>query len=77
MVTLSFLDDSEAVYGASESCLIRCPSCKHHKDLENPGMGQTGSGCRRLRKRQERSFLLTLAGLIEAVAAGQDLLVLC
>ena len=56
---------------------IRYPSCSHHKDLENPGMGQKGSDCRKLRKRQESSFLLTLAGLIGEVAVGQDLLVLC
>ena len=61
----------------SIQAVIRYPSCKHHKDLENPGMGQTGCDCRRLRKRQESSFLLTLAGLIEVVTVGQDLLVLC
>ena len=63
--------------GASESHSNRCPSCKHHKDLENPGMDQAGGDCKNFQKRQESSFLLTLAGLIEAIAVGQDLLVLC
>ena len=53
-----------------------CPNYNHHKDLVNPGMGQLGRGCTRLLKRQESSFLLTLAVLIEGGAIGQDLSVL-
>ena len=58
--------------GASVSHSNRCPSCKHHKDLENPEMGQTGGDCKKLQKRQESSFLLTLAVLTVGVAVGQD-----
>ena len=50
-----------------------CPGCSHHKDLGRPGMGHLEQDCKRLQKRQESSFLLTLAVLIEAVAVGQDL----
>ena len=74
-MVLELIFASGAVLERPEAVLIspnRCPNCNHHKDLENPGMGQTGCGCRRLRKRQESSFLLTLAGLIEVVAVGQD-----
>ena len=58
-------------------CINRCPNCKHRKDLENPGMGQKGHDCRKLRKRQESSFLLTLVVQIGGVAVGQDPWVLC
>ena len=50
----------------------RCPGCNHHKDLEHPGMGQLGYDCKKLQKRQESSFLLTLAVQIGGVAVGQD-----
>ena len=50
-----------------------CLDYNHHKDLVNPGMGQSGHGCTMLQKMQEKSFLLTLAVQIGGVAFGQDL----
>ena len=50
-----------------------CPSCSHHKDLEHPGMGQLEQDCKKLQKRQESFFLLTLAAQTGGVAVGQDL----
>ena len=64
--------DSERCSGAFK-VHNHCPSCNHHKDLGHPGMGQLEQDCKKLQKRQESSFLLTLAVQIEAVAVGQDL----
>ena len=58
--------------GAVLNRFNRCPSCNHRRDPENLGMDQMGHDCKRLQKRQESSFLLTLAGLTRGVAVGQD-----
>jgi len=50
----------------------RCPSCNHHKDPMSPGMGQLEHDYKKLLKRQESSFLLTLTVLIGEAIAGQD-----
>ena len=68
--------DSEGCSGAFK-VHNRCPGCSHRKDLGHPGMGQLGQCCKKLQKRQESSFLLTLAVQIGGVAVGQDLGVLC
>ena len=49
------------------------PGYNRHKDLERPGKGQLEQDCKKLLMKQESSFLVTLAALIEAVAIGQDL----
>ena len=50
-----------------------CPGCNHHKDLGRPRMGQLEQDCKKLQRKQESSFLETLAAQIEAIAVGQDL----
>ena len=50
----------------------RYPSYNHHKDLVSPGMGQLEHDYKKLLKRQESSFLLTLIVLIGEAIARQD-----
>ena len=73
---LSYSGASGAVLehpGAVLEMLNRCPNYNHHRDLENPGMGQLEHDCKKLLKRQESSFLLTLTVKTGGAAVGQDL----